>query len=107
MQTQEDIKEPIESLSDNAKLFHQGYGLGYLPEEFHQLSPKEKVKASFATLVGQHFSIQDLMLFVKLSDDELPEGLGRQEVTLMLQKRLQWQTDAIHLLLHATPEPDA
>lgn len=94
-------------LSDDAALFRQGYGLGYLPEGFHELSAKEKVKASFATLAGQHFSVQDLKLFLHLGDDELPENLSRDDIKFMIQKRLEWQADVIQLLLQDTPAPSA
>lgn len=94
-------------LSDDNSVFRQGYGLGYLPEGFHELSCKEKVKASFATLLGQHFSIQDLRLFLELSDDQLPETLSRDDVKLMIRKRLEWQADVIYLLMNDTPAPDA
>jgi hypothetical protein len=114
MNTQEELKEtvffnPTDTTPEDhtpmwvkPQLFHQGYGLGYLPENFQALPHKEQVRVSYATLVGNEYSIEQLQLFLQVSDEELPSGLSRRDVAYMVQKRLEWQKHVIQLLMQDT-----
>jgi len=117
MQTQEESQEvafitPAEATIEDhnlmwvkPQLFHQGYGLGYLPENFEAMPHEEQVRVSHATLVGNEYSMEQLQLFLQVSDEELPREITRKDVIYMVQKRLQWDRDVITMFMLDIPAP--